>query len=369
MPIILERTGKAESWLAALMEQIVEPDSTGEHRLRVSSHIDQLLVPQGSLGRLADIATWLAEIQRTVRPVAKRRALIIFAGDHGVTAEGISAYQADVTANVCRSFSAGAGAANVLAKAVSAEIFVVDTGVNADLSDLNNVVHKKIAHGTQNMVLKPAATRDETLRALEVGAQIVNEKAGQYDIISFGEVGIGNTTASSAVFSALSGLPPEEVVGRGTGVGPETLRRKTDVVRRALELHTSRDPIDVLSCLGGYEISALVGGILAAVANRKPVVLDGYITSVAAYTATLLSDSKILPRYLLASHLSAEQGHAKVLHKLGLNPVLSLGLRIGEGTGTLMAFPVIDAACRVLSEIHTFEEAGLAAPVLPDNLL
>ena len=359
-----------DHWLSSLIASIASPDPDGHYRARARARLDQLLLPHGGLGRLEDVILRLARVQQRERPAIPRKTLLIFAGDHGVTEERISAYSADVTANVCYSFIAGGGAANVLTRCAGADIRVIDVGVAHDFRGVHGIVHRKIAFGTRNLRREPAGTVEQTLQAMQAGAEAV-DACTDSDIIALGEIGIGNTTASAALFSALTGIDPEISVGVGTGIGPQTRARKVAVVRDALELHRDaiQDPLHALATVGGLEISALTGAVLAAAARRKPVLVDGFITSVAALAATCLSGDVPVRDYLLASHRSPEQGHSALLEHLGIVPLLDVGLRIGEGTGAALAFPIIDAACTLVSQIHTFEEAGIQIPpVSPERL-
>ncbi len=359
-----------ETWLGSLTDAIISPDPSRQYQTRTESRINQLLIPNGSLGRLADIAIQLSHIQCSERPNVAQKTLLIFAADHGVTEEGVSAYLPNVTANVCYSLANSAGAASVLARCSNATVQVIDVGVAHDFNGAKNIIHRKVAMGTKNMARQQSATRAETLQAMYVGAEAVNQCSSS-SIIAVGEVGIGNTTAAAAVFSAITGYDAVDVVGRGTGVGDETLARKINVVRSAVELHRPAfsDPVSILASVGGLEISALTGAILAAAALQRPILLDGFITCVAALAAVTIAAQAPVAEYLIAAHRSAEQGHKLLLKRLQLTPIVDIGLRIGEGTGAMLALPIIESACALLSQIHTFDEAGLTAPVIPENLV
>ena len=337
----------------------------------VRAHLDRLTKPPGSLGRLERLVEQLAGITGSSAPRVDRPAVVVFAGDHGVTARGVSAYPSDVTAQMVANFIRGGAAINVLADAAGAELVVVDVGVSGDAPPADpavpgaaRLVEARIAAGTRDMTVEPAMRRDEALAAIEVGRRIVEQLIdGGIDTIAVGEMGIGNTTAASALVAALTGRPPVEVTGRGTGLDAEALGRKVAVIEAALGRHRPRrdDPIGALTAVGGFEIAALVGAILAAAEARTPVVLDGFITGSAALVAASIAPG-LGPR-LIASHRSAEPGHAAVIDQLGLDPLLDLDLRLGEGSGAALALPLIRAATQVLARMATFDTAGVSGPV------
>jgi nicotinate-nucleotide--dimethylbenzimidazole phosphoribosyltransferase len=298
---------------------------------------------------------------------------VVFAGDHGVAAEGVSAYRAEVTAQLCYNFVAGGGVVNALARQAGAELRVVDVGVDHDFGAADGIRHAKVRRGTRNFLHERAMTADEVRRALRAGAAQLDAPPGalpgaspdasHHDVVAVGEVGIGNTTAAAALLALLLGLPAADVVGAGTGVGAGTLARKAAAVARAVDRHqdAAGDPAAALAAVGGLEIAALVGALLAAARRRVPVVLDGFITGVAAVAAAALAPE--LPAYLVASHRSAERAHALVLEHLGLRPLLDLELRLGEASGAVLALPLVAGACRLLSDVRTFREAGMDAPL------
>lgn len=335
------------------------------------AHLDRLTKPPGSLGRLERLVEQLAGISGSPAPRVDRPAVVVFAGDHGVTARGVSAYPSDVTAQMVANFVRGGAAINVLAGAAGAELVVVDVGVSGDgppaapaVPGAARLVRARIAGGTRDMTVEPAMRRDEALSAIEAGRRIVDELiAGGIDTIAVGEMGIGNTTAASALVAALTDRPPVEVTGRGTGLDADAVRRKVSVIEAALGRHQPRrdDPIEALAAVGGFEIAALVGAILAGAEARTPVVLDGFITGAAALVAATIAPG-LGPR-LIASHRSPEPGHAAVLEELGLDPLLDLDLRLGEGTGAALALPVIRSATLLLAGMATFERAGVSGPV------
>jgi nicotinate-nucleotide--dimethylbenzimidazole phosphoribosyltransferase len=352
----------AERPLEALLTAIEPADPSGEQARRIWERLDDLTKPRRSLGRLERLAALLACIQQTERPRAESARVLVFAGDHGVCGEGVSAYLPEVTAQLCYTMVASGTVVCALARQAGASLEVVDVGVAHDFEQAPGIRHSKIRRGTRNLAHEAAMTRAEAEQALLAGAAAVLDGAA-CDVLAIGEVGIGNTTAAAALFALLTGVAAGEAVGRGTGVGDETLRRKTAVVERALARARGRE-LDVLGKLaevGGLEIAALVGAILAAAAQRTPVVLDGLMTGVAAMVAAELSPA--VRDFLIASHRSAEPAHAHVLNRLGLEPLLDLELRLGEASGGVLALPLLQAACTLLRDVRTFREAGLVAPV------
>ena len=337
----------------------------------VRGHLDRLTKPPGSLGRLERLVEQLAGITGSPTPRVDRPAVVVFAGDHGVTARGVSAYPSDVTAQMVANFIGGGAAINVLADAAGAELVVVDVGVSGDGPSANPAVpaaarllRARIAAGTRDMTVEPAMRREEALAAVDVGRRVVEQLiAAGVDTIAVGEMGIGNTTAASALVAALTGRRPADVTGRGTGLDAEAVRRKVSVIEMALDRHRPgpNDPIGALAAVGGFEIAALVGAILAATAARTPVVLDGFITGAAALVATTVAPG-VGPR-LIASHRSSEPGHAVVIEQLGLVPLLDLELRLGEGTGAALALPLIRSATLLLAGMATFDRAGVSGPL------
>lgn len=322
---------------------------------------DLLTKPTGSLGRLEELSVILAGIRGTTTPSFPMKAVTVMAADHGVAAEGVSAYPAEVTPAMVANFAAGGAAINVIARHVGARVVVTDVGVNADLSALQGVRHRKVRRGTANMAQGPAMTREEALEAIAIGLELVDELVDEgVSMVATGEMGIGNTTASSAVIAALTGRPPAEVTGRGTGIAEETLPHKVAVVERSLAVNRPdpADPVDVLAKVGGLEIAALTGVILGAAAARVPVVMDGFISSAAALAAVRMCPAAA--PYVLPSHVSVEVGHQVVLDELGLVPLFDLQMRLGEGTGAALAMCILDAAAKTLAEMATFESAGVA---------
>jgi nicotinate-nucleotide--dimethylbenzimidazole phosphoribosyltransferase len=321
-----------------------------------------LTKPPGSLGRLEELGVQLAGIFANPRPSVARKVVFVMAGDHGVAVEGVSAYPSQVTVQMVHNFLSGGAAINVLARQAGARVLVVDVGVAEELAPQPGLILRKVARGTRNLAKEPAMTRQQAEEAIQVGVDLACAESDRgMDLVAAGEMGIGNTTASAAIVSVLAGVPVSKVTGRGTGLDEPGLARKVAVIERALALHQPdpKDPLDVLSKVGGLEIGALAGLMLGAASRRVPVVIDGFISGAAALLAVALAPE--LQSFLLAAHQSAEPGHAVALSHLRLRPMLELGLRLGEGTGAVLAFHLIEAAARVLDEMATFAEAGVSA--------
>jgi nicotinate-nucleotide--dimethylbenzimidazole phosphoribosyltransferase len=320
-----------------------------------------LTKPGGSLGALEELSVKVAGITGSERPRIGRKTIITMAGDHGVTELGVSAYPSEVTAQMVFNFLSGGAGINVLARHVGASVIVVDMGVACDIPDDPRLLNKKVGYGTKNMVAGLAMSREEATRSVETGIEIIEEEVkGGLDIVGTGDMGIGNTTASAAITSAMTGISPFEATGRGTGVDDEIFERKVRVVENALSLHNPDpdDGLDILSKIGGFEIGGLVGVIIGAAAKGVPVVIDGYISGAAALIATVLAPS--CRDYLIASHVSVEKGHRAALKHLRLKPLFDLEMRLGEGTGSALAISIVEAACKILDEMATFDEAGVS---------
>ena len=349
----------SEQRLAQLIAAIPPLD---EKAMRAAAARQDILTkPQGSLGRLERLSIQVAGITGQVRPRLVHKVITTMAGDHGVVAEGVSAYPQEVTAQMVYNFLRGGAAINVLARHVGARVVVVDMGVAVDLAPHPELVTKKVAKGTGNIAREPAMTREQAIQAILNGAAVVEAELEKgLDILGTGDMGIGNTTPSAAIAAAITGRAAAEIVGRGTGVDDAGLARKVAVVQKALALHRPdpQDGLDVLAKVGGFEIGGLAGAILAAAAHRKPVVIDGFISTAAALIAVTLAP-QVRP-YLIAAHRSQEKGHRIMLDWLGLEPVLDLDLRLGEGTGAALAMSIVEAACKVLDEMATFAEAGVS---------
>jgi nicotinate-nucleotide--dimethylbenzimidazole phosphoribosyltransferase len=322
---------------------------------------DTLTKPPGSLGRLEELSIQLAGIFRHPSPTIEHKVILTMAGDHGVVAEGVSAFPQEITAQMVSNFLNGGAAINVLARHAGARVVVVDMGVAHNLAPHPGLISKKIGQGTRNLARGPAMTRRQAVDALRAGANVAEAQLKRgLDILAVGEMGIGNTTPSTAIASALMDLAPEEIAGRGTGVDDEGLGRKIDAVRRGLEINQPdpTDAVDVLAKVGGFEIGGMAGAMLAVAAHGRPVMVDGFIATAAAMISVGLAPS--IKPYLIAGHLSNERGHRVMLDWLGLDPLLDLGMRLGEGTGAALGFSLAEAACRTLNEMATFAEAGLS---------
>ena len=322
---------------------------------------DQLTKPQGSLGRLEELSIRLAGIMGQKRPRLSRKAIITMAGDHGVVAAGVSAYPQDVTPQMVHNFLRGGAGINVLARHIGARVVVVDMGVAASLEPHPQLVLKKVAPGTRDMSRGPAMSRKQALQSVEAGVEVVEEELKKgLDIVGTGDMGIGNTTASSAIAAVFTGESVESLTGRGTGLDEAGVARKVAVIKSALNLNqpAGGDPLDVLGKVGGFELGGLAGVMLGAAAQRIPVVIDGFISGAAALIACGLCPG--LEDFLIASHVSAEPGHRAILRHLGLRPLLDLGMRLGEGTGACLGIFLCEAACRLLDEMATFGEAGVS---------
>lgn len=327
----------------------------------VRARQDILTKPQGSLGRLENLSIQLAGIQGKPVPGIRHKAIITMASDHGVTDEGVSAYPREVTVQMVANFLRGGAGINVLARSIGARVVVVDMGVAADLEPVASLINRKVSYGTQNMCRGPAMTREQALQAIESGIEIVTAEIDKgLDIVGTGDMGIGNTTASSAICAVMTGKAAAEVTGKGTGVDDRQLTHKLEVIEQALRVNepNAAQPIDVLARVGGFEIGGLVGVMLGAAARRVPVVIDGFISGAAALIAT--GFSPLLKDYLIAAHVSAEPGHGLLLKHLGLRPLLDLGMRLGEGTGAALGIFIAEVAANLLSEMATFNEAGVS---------
>jgi nicotinate-nucleotide--dimethylbenzimidazole phosphoribosyltransferase len=348
----------ALDYLTALGERIAPLDA--DAMARAWARQARLTKPPGSLGRLEEIAVQIAGMTSQERPSVARRAVIVMAADHGVTQEGVSAYPAEVTAQMALNFLRGGAAINAIAGSVGASVTVVDVGIASEVSH-PELLARKVARGTANMVVGPAMTQEQARAAMVVGAETLETLADEgLDLVATGEMGIGNTTAASALTAVMTGRSPREVTGRGTGVDDERLAHKVAVIERAIAVNApdANDPLGTLAQVGGLEIAALAGLIVAAASRRIPVLLDGFIASSAALIACAWRP--LAREYLLAGHVSVEPGHQIILDRLSLRPLLNLEMRLGEGTGATLAMAVVDAALRAHDEMATFDEAGVS---------
>lgn len=320
-----------------------------------------LTKPPGSLGKLEELSLKVAGISGKTIPIIQNKVVTVMAGDHGVVAEGVSAYPSEVTPQMVYNFLAGGAAINVLAQHVGARVVIVDMGVASILEAHPNLVDKKVAHGTRNIAQGPAMSHQQAIQSIMAGVSAVEEQMELgMDILATGDMGIGNTTPSAAIAAVLTGAPVPEIVGRGTGVDDKGLARKVSAVERALDINRP-DPengLDILMKVGGFEIGGLAGAILGAASHRLPIVIDGFISTAAAMLAVALAPQ--VRDYLIASHSSQERGHRLMLEWLDLEPLLDLNLRLGEGAGAVLALSLVEAACKLLAEMATFEEAGVS---------
>jgi nicotinate-nucleotide--dimethylbenzimidazole phosphoribosyltransferase len=320
--------------------------------------LDSKTKPRRSLGRLEDLACKVAAIQGNPRPPLPTKAIVVMAGDHGVAQEGVSAYPPEVTWQMLLNFARGGAAINVLARQAAARLIVVDMGVNGPDETVDRVLSRRIAAGTRNFTLGPAMTVEQAVLALEHGITVAQALASTgVDLIGIGEMGIGNTTAATALLAAFTGRPTLEITGRGTGIDDDALARKVAAIDQALKVNApgGKPALHILAALGGFEIAGLAGVVLGAAACKIPILLDGFIASAAALCAAKLAPHAAA--YVIASHQSVEIGHKVVLEALGCEPLFEFAMRLGEGTGAALAMPMVDAALHILHEMATFESA------------
>jgi len=326
--------------------------------------LDNLIKPQGSLGRLEEFAKQVVEITKNENPLINSKVIFTMAGDHGVVEEGVSAFPKEVTPQMVYNFLKRGAGINVLARHIGAKVIVVDMGVACDLNPHPELVVKKVNYGTKNMSKGPAMERGEAVRSIEAGIEVfesVLEKG--IDIAGTGDMGIGNTTPSSAIASVITGKPVEDMTGRGTGIDDKGLSGKIKAIKKAISVNEPdpEDGLDVLSKVGGFEIGGLAGVILAAASKRIPVVIDGFISGAAALIAYRLEPK--VKDYMIAAHCSVERGHKLVLRYMGLKPVLDLDLRLGEGTGAVLGMTLIEAGVKILTQMATFQGASVSEQI------
>ena len=328
---------------------------------KAQERLDSLTKPLGSLGRLEELAKQICGITGKENPSLRNKVIFTLASDHGVTEEGVSVYPKEVTAQMVYNFLSGGAGINVLANHVGARVVVVDIGVSSDLKPSPQLVIKKINYGTKNMAKGPAMTRDEVVKAICAGIEIFEDefKSG-IDIAGTGDMGIGNTTAASAITACFTNRPVEEITGRGAGLNDMGLKNKIYIIKKSIALNKpdSSDPVDVLSKIGGFEIAGLVGIILASASKKVPVVIDGFISGAAALTAFHIEPK--VRDYMIAGHCSVEIGHRVILEHIGLKPLMDLDLRLGEGTGGALGIGLADAAIKILTEMATFKSAKVS---------
>lgn len=339
---------------------------------KTQCRLDSLTKPQGSLGRLEEIAKLAVGISAKETPELKNKVIFTFAADHGVAEEGVSAFPQAVTAQMVYNFLRGGAGINVLARHIGAKVVVADLGVAEKIKfqeslpagqagNIKNFIDKKINYGTKNMLKGPAMTKDEAIRSIEAGIEIFEDEFGSgIDIIGIGEMGIANTTVSSAITAIITGEKAEDVTGRGTGIDEAGLKNKIKAIKTAIKINQPdiKDPLDILSKVGGFEIGGLAGVILAAASRKVPVVIDGFISGAAALIAYKFEPKT--KEYMFASHCSVEIGHKAILKYLGLKPILDLGLRLGEGTGAALGINIVEAAVKILAQMATFASANVS---------
>ncbi|HSW65088.1 MAG TPA: nicotinate-nucleotide--dimethylbenzimidazole phosphoribosyltransferase [Dissulfurispiraceae bacterium] len=326
-----------------------------------SKRLDNLTKPPGSLGRLEEFARQMVAISANEMPTLPKKIVFTFAGDHGVTEQGISAFPKEVTRQMVLNFLSGGAGINVLARHAGADVAVVDIGVDHDFGPVEGLLRRKVLRGTRNFMKGPAMTHAEAVRCVEVGIELADEYAAKgYSLFGTGEMGIGNTTSSSAIASVMTGLSASAVTGRGTGISDAALNNKVCVVEAGIRVNNPDplDALDVLAKVGGAEIGGIAGLILGAAANRIPIVIDGFISTAGALIAFAIEP--ITRDYMFAAHASVEIGHRAMLEKIGLQPILDLNLRLGEGTGAALAMMLIEGGLKIYREMATFGEAGVS---------
>lgn len=352
----------SEKTLHKRLQPLVERVRPVKHELRevAQNKIDLKTKPLGALGKIESLAVDLSVMQNTLVPQLKKKRVFVFAGDHGVVEEGVSAYPSKVTVQMVENFLAGGAAINVFCDVYQIDLKIVDMGVNGTFSPHPLLIDQKIARGTRNFAQEPAMSEDEALLSIERGAEVVGSSCtASHEIIGLGEMGIGNTTAATAVISAITGLSPQRLAGRGTGVDNEGLKRKIEVLEKTLAYHKpdSGNGLEILAKVGGFELGGICGAVLAGAANGSCVVLDGVISTAAGLLAYLICPA--VKGYLVAGHKSVEHGQQAALKFMGLEPVLDMGMRLGEGTGAAMTIQVAELAAQVMCDMASFDEAGV----------
>lgn len=322
---------------------------------------DQLTKPQKSLGILEDIGVRLAAIYEEIKPSIRAKGVVVFAADHGVVAAGVSAYPKSVTEHMVLNFLRGGAAINALCQTHHVDMMVVDVGVDADFAEHPRLLKRKVGRGTRNMLLEPAMTQEDLEAALQVGSEAADLMMNRgCNLLAAGDMGIGNTTAATAIISVMTEIPVADLTGPGTGIDNETLQHKIRVIERAIDAHSvsKEEPLELLRCVGGLEIAAMVGFYLKCASRRAAVVLDGFISHAAALIAAALN--RHVCDYMFASHTSHNPRHRKRLEMLKLEPMFGFSLRLGEGTGAVLAMSILESAANLLSNMATFSEAGVS---------
>ncbi|MFP4166348.1 MAG: nicotinate-nucleotide--dimethylbenzimidazole phosphoribosyltransferase [Opitutales bacterium] len=324
----------------------------------VTRRIDEKTKPLGALGRLEEIARRIALIQRTTKPELHDPTVLVFAGDHGVTAEGVSVFPPSVTHEMVKNFLHGGAAINVFARQNNCALKIIDAGISDPVDADDSLLNRRICSGTRNFAKEPAMSAAQLVQCLRSGIELPNETAPASNVFFFGEMGIGNTTSASALMAALTGRSPKECVGAGSGLAAEGITHKTSIIQQALALHQPETIADALRCFGGFEILMMAGAMVGAASRRSIIVADGHIS-----TAALLVACRLVPEvaeYAFASHCSAEAPHRLMCEEVGLEPLLNLGLRLGEGTGAVLVYPLLLASVNFLNEMASFAEAGVS---------
>ncbi|HEB71885.1 MAG TPA: nicotinate-nucleotide--dimethylbenzimidazole phosphoribosyltransferase [Nitrospirae bacterium] len=332
-----------------------------EARDKAKARLDQLTMPHWALGRLMDLAVDMAGMTGQSPPPVERKTIVTMAGDHKVTEEGVSLYPAEVTPQMIGNFVNGGAGVNALSSLTGARVVVVDMGVNADLSAMGDtIIHKKIGMGAANIAKGPAMSREDAVKSIEAGIEIATDLADSTDVFGAGDMGIGNTTPSSSIIAAITGSDPGDITGRGTGLDDDQLKHKVEVIRTILKVNKPdlSDGVDILAKLGGFEIGGIAGLMLGAASMRKPILIDGFISTAGALIAKTIEPKS--QDYMISSHLSVEPGHSQMLKALGANPLLDMNMRLGEGAGAALALCLVDAASKTLTKIATFEEAAVS---------
>ncbi len=339
----------------------IEPLNT-EKRAAAQHKLDNKTKPPGALGTLEELALQMSLIQNDLNPAIDRKALFVFAGDHGITEEGVSAFPSEVTGQMVLNFLNDGAAINVLCRHNEIDIRIVDMGVCADFDDHPKLLKKKVRKGTRNFAVQEAMTDAEMILALENGMDVflTEHDLGKIDIVGMGEMGIGNTTSASAIICAVTGISPKQSAGRGTGLDDKGVEHKAAIIAKVLEFQqpNPENGFDILRKIGGYEIAGIAGAVLAAASQKTAIVLDGVISTAAGLIASLIQPD--IRGYLIAGHRSVENAQQAALAHLGLEPVIDLKMRLGEGTGAALTIDVVAAACKIMREMASFEDAGVS---------
>jgi nicotinate-nucleotide--dimethylbenzimidazole phosphoribosyltransferase len=342
-------------------QRIQPADAASRDKAKV--RLDQLTMPYWALGRLMDLALDLAGMTGSTKPPVDKRVVVVMAGDHGVTAEGVSKYPQEVTPQMVYNFLMGGAGINAISRVAHCDVVVVDMGIASEIGDIpkgGRFISRRIAPGTGNIAVGPAMSREDAIRSVEAGIEVALELGSTYNLFGTGDMGIGNTTPSSAIVAAITGAKPADVTGRGTGIDEDQFLHKVKIVEKILEANKPdpKDGLDVLAKVGGFEIGGIAGLILGAASLKKPILIDGFISTAGALIAQAISPQSA--DYMIASHRSVEQGHAVALNHLQKRPLLDLDLRLGEGTGGALSMTMVEAAVRIMTEVATFEEAAVS---------